>query len=250
MKKKFSLIELLIVISVISILISLLLPALAKARDKGYTVKCLGNMRQIISAQQQYSSDFADFMIVQAEENTANVPWTTMFLRLDYLKLHTMNCPKIQNPITDAIRYSSKNSSAQYYYSYGFHNQWNLSGAAFTAANGAFLHQDSPSLLYRVNRMKRPSLTWLGTDTVNADAGEWYGYGRYTWGNEHRDRRQDRTPSPFPLSRRSGGRTHADSFAQTMAGSRNQLPDPAIFLHGSSGALPLIHNNLQRRNST
>ena len=182
MKKKFSLIELLIVISVISILISLLLPALAKARDKGYTVKCLGNMRQIISAQQQYSSDFADFMIVQAAENTANVPWTSMFLRLDYLKLHTMNCPKIQNPITDAIRYSSKNSSAQYYYSYGFHNQWNLSGTAFTAANGAFLYQDSPSLLYRVNRMKRPSLTWLGTDTVNADAGEWYGYGRYTWG--------------------------------------------------------------------
>ena len=71
MKKKFSLIELLIVISVISILISLLLPALAKARDKGYTVKCLGNMRQIISAQQQYSSDFADFMIVQAAETSA-----------------------------------------------------------------------------------------------------------------------------------------------------------------------------------
>lgn len=182
MKKKFSLIELLIVISVIAILISLLLPALAKARDKGYAVKCLGNMRQIISAQQQYSSDFADFMIVQAEENSSNVPWTSMFLRLDYLKLHTMNCPKIRNPMTDAIRYSSKNSSAQYYYSYGFHNQWNLSGAAFVAANGAFLHQASPSLLYRVNRMKRPSMTYLGTDTVNADAGEWYGYGRYMWG--------------------------------------------------------------------
>lgn len=182
MKRQFTLVELLIVISVISILASLLLPALARARDRALSAKCLGNLRQVISAQMQYSTDFNDMMIVQTEENKNGIPWTSMFIRLKYLNVAVMNCPKIRKPITEEIRHSSINSSAQFYYSYGFHNQWNLSGAAFTAANGGFLLQNGPSIHYLANRMKRPSVTYLGTDTVTADAGDWYGCGRYMWG--------------------------------------------------------------------
>lgn len=68
-KTFFTLIELLIVIAIISILGSMLLPALAKSRARATAIKCNGNLKQIGFTFSMYSSDFDNFYPQFKESN-------------------------------------------------------------------------------------------------------------------------------------------------------------------------------------
>ncbi len=73
-ERGFTLIEVLVVVAIISILVSILLPALGQARIVSRTTKCLSNQRQIGTALTMYMGDYKEWVPREGTYNPMNPP--------------------------------------------------------------------------------------------------------------------------------------------------------------------------------
>lgn len=194
-QRAFTLIELLVVIAIIAILAGMLLPALAKAKQRAKGVKCLSNQKQIAIGYLLYASDNSDYLPLAATlGNAAPCQWffeISSYLAKQYpsytgmvAKASVVACPSAQ--LENVFPPSTPASEA--YGGYGH--------------NYVYLGYLIDSERVKTTQVTKPTETCMNGDGLDPAPGlNWYNYGylyppsRPPWG----------TPRVLPYIRHGKG---------------------------------------------
>jgi len=95
LRRRFTLLELLVVVGIIGLLAALLLPALARARERSRAIKCLGNVKQIGVVFAMYTDDYDDYFPPHDEW------WTAISYLVRTRKL--FDCPSVKDTTFDTF---------------------------------------------------------------------------------------------------------------------------------------------------
>ena len=177
----FTLIELLVVIAIITILMSILVPVLGKARSSAMRLKCAHNLRQIDLTIRLYTSDYDDIYPCAADPLPAGY-WLWMgrgwrSLVSPYLGGNIdVNNPSVLFCPEDKVS-KDKYESTSYSYSMSFYHSPEQIDS-MTSANDTY-ENPVPPVRQGVTRVRKPSRKiifgeWLSNhEQIDNDQGWW-----------------------------------------------------------------------------
>ncbi|KKR03974.1 MAG: Type II secretory pathway pseudopilin PulG-like protein [Candidatus Uhrbacteria bacterium GW2011_GWF2_39_13] len=166
MKKIFTLVELLIIISIMCILTSMLLPALKKTREKATSIVCLGNEKQISTAIMMYSNDNNSWLVPLRYTNLSTWPqWHHILETYDYIPANSTNpnWNEFTLPSHSIFNCAAKSPSGESQYWFG--SKYGI--------NVYFTDLLNPILFKKETSFTKPSSTVMGGDTFRGALVSW-----------------------------------------------------------------------------
>jgi prepilin-type N-terminal cleavage/methylation domain-containing protein/prepilin-type processing-associated H-X9-DG protein len=244
-RNAFTLVELLVVVGIISVLISLLLPALNKAREAAKTVSCLSTLRQFGQASANYSAENKGYLhpCYYGGQSLATPPASSSSLP-EILSRYIPRTTQKNRAIwvcPNAYIESTNQYPLTYAANQGVHVNYTYDNAINNYAPIAWIDRSGKkhSSLKRVSQIRRPSEIVSIAD-ASQSSGAWTTAGWLDWTSSNISEMYNPAVGDLPINQLAGWSwTNLDTgnYHMRYRHNSNRLGN-ALFVDGHADSFP------------